>query len=279
MATRKGNLVQHKAHKGSGFTIIANEAIQDSFLSLKAKGLHHYLLSLPEDWNVSISGLSKCLKESDTAIRNALKELEGHGYLKRTRILPSETESRQIEYLYEVYELSQNTAFQHTENLHTESQSTESLPVENPLKNIKKEKELKNKNISTKTDKHTRQFNQTGYKDEFDKLWRRFPKKKGKDKALISYIRARKAGTSFTEVERGLTRFLQMLKDEGREARYIMDGVRWFTEHRWTDEYTDNDRYTADPFKNYQQRDWDLDALEKQAQEKALAPNKNTPGP
>ncbi len=47
----KSNLIRHRVPHRYGFTIITNEAIQDISISLKAKGLLHYILSLQEDWN------------------------------------------------------------------------------------------------------------------------------------------------------------------------------------------------------------------------------------
>lgn len=41
----KSNLIRHRVIHRSGFTIITNEAIQDISISLKAKGLLHYILS------------------------------------------------------------------------------------------------------------------------------------------------------------------------------------------------------------------------------------------
>ena len=102
----------YKALPGSGFTIITNETLQDSSISLKAKGLLHYLLSLPEDWNISIAGLSNCLDENGTAIRSTIKELEDAGYIRRTRIFPCEATAHKIKYIYEVFECPQ-----HIENL------------------------------------------------------------------------------------------------------------------------------------------------------------------
>ena len=44
-SSMKSNLIRHRAPHRSGFTIITNEAIQDISISLKAKGLLHYILS------------------------------------------------------------------------------------------------------------------------------------------------------------------------------------------------------------------------------------------
>ena len=40
-----------KIEKNKNFTIMSNHHLQDKSLSLKAKGLLSYMLSLPEDWD------------------------------------------------------------------------------------------------------------------------------------------------------------------------------------------------------------------------------------
>ena len=43
------------------------------------------MLSLPEDWNYTLQGLAQINKESIDAIREAVRELERAGYIKRSR--------------------------------------------------------------------------------------------------------------------------------------------------------------------------------------------------
>ena len=63
--------------------MIDNSIIQNKDLSLKAIGLFTFMWSLPDDWDFSISGLSKFLKDGKDSIRSAIQELENVGYLKR----------------------------------------------------------------------------------------------------------------------------------------------------------------------------------------------------
>lgn len=66
------------------YTCITNVAIRDKRLSLKARGLHHLLLSYPDGWRVKIEHLvSESDKDGRTAIASALQELERCGYLVR----------------------------------------------------------------------------------------------------------------------------------------------------------------------------------------------------
>jgi hypothetical protein len=68
------------------YTIISNQAIRDVRLSLRARGLHHLLLSYPNGWKINIDHLTGESKiEGRDAIATALGELEKLGYLTRTQ--------------------------------------------------------------------------------------------------------------------------------------------------------------------------------------------------
>ncbi len=55
----------------------------DSRLTLKSKGLLGQLLTLPNDFNSSITSLAEINPESRDAIRSSLNELEKYGYIER----------------------------------------------------------------------------------------------------------------------------------------------------------------------------------------------------
>ncbi len=59
-----------KVEKIKNYTIMSNHHLQNKNLSLKAKGLLSFMLSLPENWDYSLAGLVKNSKESKTSIRN-----------------------------------------------------------------------------------------------------------------------------------------------------------------------------------------------------------------
>lgn len=67
------------------FTVIDNAVIEDIELSWKAKGLFIYLWSKPDDWQFYEVEVAKHSKDGRDSLRSALKELEGKGYLKRSR--------------------------------------------------------------------------------------------------------------------------------------------------------------------------------------------------
>ncbi len=67
------------------YTVMSNHHLKDKRLSLKAKGLLSQMLSLPEDWDYTLSGLAYINREKIDAIRQAVRELEAAGYIVRSR--------------------------------------------------------------------------------------------------------------------------------------------------------------------------------------------------
>ena len=70
-----------RVNKTKDYTVLSNHHLKNKNLSLKAKGLLSVMLSLPDDWDYSINGLSFICKENETAITSALDELKENGYL------------------------------------------------------------------------------------------------------------------------------------------------------------------------------------------------------
>ncbi|MBK6033589.1 hypothetical protein JHN57_34715, partial [Streptomyces sp. MBT59] len=68
-----------------GYTVISNRLSQHRGLSLLAIGLGTHIQSLPDGWRVGIKALAAIFPESEARIAAALRELEQHGFLRRTR--------------------------------------------------------------------------------------------------------------------------------------------------------------------------------------------------
>lgn len=132
-----------KVNKTKDYTIMSNTHFRERDMSLKAKGLLSLMLSLPSDWDYSVEGLVAICKENETAITSTLKELKMFGYLSVTKVMPNETQSGRIEYLYEIFETSQRGNTQGIENQDLEKQDLENLPlVLQKEKSSKKEKDI-----------------------------------------------------------------------------------------------------------------------------------------
>ena len=74
-----------RVEKNKGYTVMSNHHLRNKELTLKAKGLLSQMLSLPENWDYTLAGLSHINKESIDAIRTAVLELEKAGYITRTQ--------------------------------------------------------------------------------------------------------------------------------------------------------------------------------------------------
>ena len=76
--------------------------------------------------------------------------------------------------------------------------------------------------------------------NDFEEVWKAYPKKQGKEAAKKAYIKARKAGTSHLEIVAGLTRYKLSLQANKTEERYIKHGSTWFNQKCWEDDYSIN---------------------------------------
>ena len=97
-----------RVEKNKGYTVMSNHHLRNKELSLKAKGLLSQMLSLPEDWDYTLAGLSLINRESIDAIRTAVWELEKAGYITRRQGRDEKGKMTAIEYT--IYEQPQPPA-------------------------------------------------------------------------------------------------------------------------------------------------------------------------
>lgn len=134
-----------RVHKNANFTVMSNYHFKERAMSLKAKGLLSLMLSLPDDWNYSISGLVTLSKDGKDSVMSALAELEEFGYLIRERTTNSKGQFSGIEYnIYEEPQRDNPTAA----NQKADNQQEEKAKAENQAQlNTKLTKNLKNKEL------------------------------------------------------------------------------------------------------------------------------------
>ena len=97
-----------RVERNTGYTVMSNHHLRNKELSLKAKGLLSQMLSLPEDWDYTLAGLSYINRESIDAIRTAVWELEKAGYIIRRQGRDEKGKMTAIEYT--IYEQPQPPA-------------------------------------------------------------------------------------------------------------------------------------------------------------------------
>jgi len=89
-----------RVERNSGYTVMSNHHLRNKELTLKAKGLLSQMLSLPEDWDYTLAGLSHINRESIDAIRTAVWELEKAGYPQHQAISAGGAVQRSVHHAY-----------------------------------------------------------------------------------------------------------------------------------------------------------------------------------
>lgn len=74
-----------RVEKNHSYTVMANHHLRDERLSLKSKGLLSLIFSLPDDWRISIEGMTQFSADGKDAIRSAIRELTDAGYITRAQ--------------------------------------------------------------------------------------------------------------------------------------------------------------------------------------------------
>lgn len=146
-----------RVERNRGYTVMSNHHLRNRDLTLKAKGLLSQMLSLPDNWDYTLAGLSRINRESIDAIRTAVWELEKAGYITRRQGRDEKGKMAAIEYtIYEQPQLEnpilenpmtdnptsenptqlnkdiQRTDLPKKEKIITDEQSTHSIPILSP---------------------------------------------------------------------------------------------------------------------------------------------------
>lgn len=74
-----------RVKKDSNYTVINNTCLRDPNISWKAKGLHAYMVSMPDDWTFYNEDLVKRAPDGKDSLKAAIRELTKAGYLQRKR--------------------------------------------------------------------------------------------------------------------------------------------------------------------------------------------------
>lgn len=102
-----------RIHTNSKYTTINNTVFRDTRLSFKAKGLLAQMLSLPDEWDFSVVGLTRFSRDGKDSVMSALDELCKFGYLIMTT---NRNEKGQYQTIYDVYEAPENAVEPMLEN-------------------------------------------------------------------------------------------------------------------------------------------------------------------
>lgn len=213
-----------RIQKTNNYTVMSNYHFREKDMSLKAKGLLSLMLSLPEDWDYSVDGLVKLSKDGKDSIISAITELEQFGYLVRSQAKGQD--GKFAGYDYDVYEQP------YTEKPFTENPSTVKPMTENP-------QQLNTKPLNTESD-----INITNKKlninvqteQEFEEVWKLYPRKEDKKKAFLAYKTARKKA-SFDEIKKGVETYSNHIRVSNTDKCYIKLGATYFNGECWANNY------------------------------------------
>ena len=119
-----------RVERNKGYTVMSNHHLRNKELTLKAKGLLSQMLSLPEDWDYTLAGLSRINREKIDAIREAVRELERAGYIQRSRERDEKGRLRGADYI--IYEKPPNLDLPTLENPTLDNPTLEKPMQEKP---------------------------------------------------------------------------------------------------------------------------------------------------
>ena len=183
-----------RVEKTKNFTILSNHCLRNKNLSLKAKGLLTQILSLPENWDYTLKGLSVINKESIDSIRSAVKELEAEGYLSFKRVRNEKGQLKGTEYTIREIPLKENLTENLTEKkLKDESNNFNSKKSNSPifkkpvLEKPKLEKPILEKPMQINIDNNKNTYLLSTYQSIYQSIDKMNDKKPKLEKADLEY--------------------------------------------------------------------------------------------
>ena len=248
-----------RVNKTKNFTIMSNFHFQEKNMSLKAKGLLSQMLSLPDDWEYSLDGICSMCNDGQSSVKSALSELKSLGYLTVTKMMPNETKSKKIEYLYNVYEIPGmrvNDLTQDGENKNPQprtcnqeladkrlqstvcNQSLEMIPQLNTNNKILNNKILNNKILNDKSPntEHANSCDIDIIEQRFDRFYAVYPRKQAR-------ADARKAFKKIKPSEELLQVMIAAVEEQKTWDGWTKDGgqfiplpATWLNRGQWEDE-------------------------------------------
>ena len=218
-----------RIQKTNNYTVMSNYHFREKDMSLKAKGLLSLMLSLPEEWDYSVDGLVKLSKDGKDSVISAITELEQFGYLVRSQAKGQD--GKFAGYDYDVYEQP------YTEKPFTENPSTVKPMTENP-------QQLNTKPLNTESDINitNKKLNiNVQIEQEFEEVWKIYPRKEDKKKAFSAYKTAIKKA-SFDEIKKGVETYSNHIKASNTDKRYIKLGATYFNGECWANNYEQSEQ-------------------------------------
>ncbi len=253
---------------------MANHHLRDERLSLKAKGLLSLILSLPDDWDISIQGLATIVSDGIASVRSGIGELMDAGYIQRE--IGHAEGGTFAGYIYTIHETpapscgnrttAPSCSFPTTENPTTENRTQSSkdklstipptVPHEegdgdgstpgNPSVSLAADTspctgEAQSGDPPPKRKRRAAKAAPDYKPDIFARFWAAYPRGEDKQGAIAAWDELRPDDATLHAMSRALVR--QKASEEWRRGIGIPYAVRWLRRRRWEDEI----RATAPP--------------------------------
>jgi len=207
-------------NKKENFTSIHNKLINDSRISLKAKGIMLYMLSKPENWKYNPKEIAKNSKDGLDSVYSGIKELIGAGYISRAR----HSDGTVDYFVFEDVEENDIVDFSKKENPNRENPNRENPNRENPdvykRKNTTKERNIVNTELKKETSK-----------SDIDDFINSQDKSEEYKELLFEFLKYRKKIRDTVKTTGPIKLLLKHFKTEAdlREALEYMDLYNWKT--------------------------------------------------
>lgn len=238
-----------RVEKNHSYTVMANHHLRDERLSLKSKGLLSLILSLPDDWRISIEGMTQFSADGKDAIRSAIRELTDAGYITRAQTHSEAGTFAGYDYIvHETPVASPSSGFPTMEKPTTENptlRNTEELSTIPPIVPHEGDDSLslalldsslwegadeakpKRKRRATKSAPDYRP-------DTFARFWAAYPRGEDKQGAIAAWDELKPDDATLQAMSRALVR--QKASEEWQRGIGIPYAVRWLRRRRWEDE-------------------------------------------
>ena len=263
-----------RVEKNHSYTVMANHHLRDERLSLKSKGLLSLILSLPDDWRISIEGMTQFSADGKDAIRSAIRELTDAGYITRAQTHSEAGTFSGYDYIvHETPAASPSSGFPTMENPTTENPTTENPTLRNTeeLSTIippivpKSDADGGNPSVSLAADTSPVRGGKEGEKgeareggdvsesdtppkrkrratksapdyrpDTFARFWAAYPRGEDKQGAIAAWDELKPDDATLQAMSRALVR--QKASEEWQRGIGIPYAVRWLRRRRWEDE-------------------------------------------
>ena len=258
-----------RVEKNHSYTVMANHHLRDERLSLKSKGLLSVILSLPDDWRISIEGMTQFSADGKDAIRSAIRELTDTGYITRAQTHSEAGKFSGYDYVvHETPTASPSSGFPTMEKPTTENptlRNTERLSTNIPPVVPQSDADGGNPSVSLAADTSPVRGGKEGEKgeageggdvsesdtppkrkrratksapdyrpDTFARFWAAYPRGEDKQGSIAAWDELKPDDATLQAMSRALVR--QKASEEWQRGIGIPYAVRWLRRRRWEDE-------------------------------------------